>query len=307
MNAASSASDAFAEKSSTETYSPLGMTTMCVGACGLMSRKASTCSSSYTFAQGSSPRRMRAKTLLRSYAKPLSFVFAAALEPPRLQRGVAVGNREAAVIALRVVHVVVERQYRRSQALPDVPVVVIARPGPCRRGRQPGIVGQLQAFHISANGAGPVDPDAIRRRTAPGRRQPRADAAEILLDRSEDVALRRVVIDRKIDCAAVRLADRAGLLIGHDRVGVAPLIGEMLRPVGLVLPDGDQLHAGSRDGSGLVGRQGRQARQRTAIIPGDEMQPAALQLLHHVAAVQRHVDAAGPSADRRCGNRPRLR
>ena len=79
----------------------------------------------------------------------------------------------------------------------------------------------------------------------------------------------------------------------------------MLRPVGLILPDGDQLHAASRDGSGLVGRQGRQARQRAAIIPGDEMQPAALQLLRHVAAVQRHVDAAGPSADRRCGDRPR--
>ncbi len=46
MNAASSASEAFAEKSSTETYSPFGMMTMWVGACGLMSRKASTCSSS---------------------------------------------------------------------------------------------------------------------------------------------------------------------------------------------------------------------------------------------------------------------
>jgi hypothetical protein len=64
--AASSASDARSEKSSIDTYSPFGISTTCVGACGLMSRKASTCSSSYTFVQGSSPRKIRAKTFLRS-------------------------------------------------------------------------------------------------------------------------------------------------------------------------------------------------------------------------------------------------
>ena len=117
----------------------------------------------------------------------------------------------------------VEGQHRRSAALPDVPVAEIARSGPGGRGRQPGIFGQPHAFQIAAHGAGPVHPDPVRRGAAPGRREGRPHAAEILVDRAGDVALLRVEIDREIDRAAGGLADRAGLLIGGDRVRVAPV------------------------------------------------------------------------------------
>src|SRR4051794_2172061 len=122
--------------------------------------------------QGSSPRRMRAKTLLRSYAKLLSVglvlpVAAAsqqeAAAETRLQRRVKSGNREAAVIVPRVVEIVIEGQQPRPQPLSDIPVVELARSVPGRRSRQPGVVGQPHALQIGADGAGPVDPDPIRR------------------------------------------------------------------------------------------------------------------------------------------------
>src|SRR6478736_3408126 len=100
---------------------------------------------------------MRAKTLLRSYAKLLSVglvlpVAAAsqqeAAAEARLQRRVKSGNREAAVIVSRVVEIVVEGQHPRPQPLSDVPVVVFARSVPSRRGRQPGKVGQTHTLQI---------------------------------------------------------------------------------------------------------------------------------------------------------------
>src|SRR4051794_21611933 len=104
---------------------------------------------------------MRAKTLLRSYAKLLSVdlflpVAAAASQPEaaaqaRLQRRVARGNREAAVIVPRVVDIVVEGQQPRSQPLSDIPVPELARSVPGRRGRQPGIIGQPRALQIGAD------------------------------------------------------------------------------------------------------------------------------------------------------------
>jgi hypothetical protein len=60
------AGDALEEKSSQETYGPLGITRIWTGASGLMSWKARACSSSYTVLEGSSPRRIFAKTLLSS-------------------------------------------------------------------------------------------------------------------------------------------------------------------------------------------------------------------------------------------------
>ena len=67
-NPAISSSLAAAVKSANDTQRPLGITSTCIGACGLMSWNASDHSSSKTFLQGISPRKILAKMFCSSYS-----------------------------------------------------------------------------------------------------------------------------------------------------------------------------------------------------------------------------------------------
>ena len=216
-------------------------------------------------------------------------------------RGIGV-QLEAAIIARRVVGVMVEREIAEPLAgrrLLDVPSRVAGRAIPRTRAGQPSVLRQSLVFDLRADSARTVDADAVWRPAAARRCEARVDAAEILVDLVHRRAA-RIVVDREIDGAAGRLADRPRLAVRGLRVGIAGSIGEIFRLGRMPFPHRDDLHARRGQALRLGRRQGRPARGRIAIIAGDKVEPtAALQLSGDIAGIGCHVDAAYRPSGRR--------
>ena len=98
----------------------------------------------------------------------------------------------------------------------------------------------------NAHRARTVDPDLVRRRAAPGRRERGAHPPEILLDRAGRCRA-PARCNRPRNRSRCRGLTDAGLLIGGDRVRVASVRRRNAPAGATVFPDRHQLHAVRRD------------------------------------------------------------
>jgi hypothetical protein len=162
--------------------------------------------------------------------------------------GIGGAQPEPAIIGSRFVRIMTERQIAEALArrrLLDVPGGVAGRAIPRRRAGQPGILRQAFALDFGAHRAGAVNPDLVGRAPAACRGKTRIDAAEILIDLVQ-CRPACIEIDRKVDRAARRLADRPRLAVGGQRVGVTGGIGKVDGVGRMPFPHGDDLHSGGR-------------------------------------------------------------